>query len=114
MVVHETESNKPEDQRKSFIVPVFKSKEDILKCRNYIRLMQMSHNMMIWEKIIKKRIRSDTLISDNQFVFITGKSTMETLFCVRQPVKNFKKKKKKLCVVFIDLERLMTECQEMF
>jgi len=34
-----------------------------------------------------------------------GKSMMEPLFCVRQLVENYREKKKKLCMVFIDLEK---------
>jgi hypothetical protein len=35
-----------------------------------------------------------------------GKSTMKPLFCVRQLVKKFREKKKKLCMVFIDLKKV--------
>jgi hypothetical protein len=61
--------------------------------------------MKIWEKIIEKRIRSGTSISENQFSFMAEKSTIESLFFVRQLVEKFKKKKKKLCMVFINLEK---------
>jgi len=34
-----------------------------------------------------------------------GKSIMEPLFCVRKLVEKFSEKNKKLCMVFIDLEK---------
>jgi hypothetical protein len=61
--------------------------------------------MKIWEKIIEKRIKNKTSILENQFSFITGKSTMEPLFCVRQLVEKFKEKKINLCMVFLVLEK---------
>jgi len=44
---------------------------------------------------------------ENQFGFIAGKLTMKPLFCVRQFVEKYrkKKKKKKLCMIFMDLEK---------
>ena len=95
----------PEVWRKSFIVPIFKGKGDIQECGNYRGIKLMSHSMKIWEKIIEKRIRCETSISGNQFGFMPGKSTMEPLFCVRQLVEKYREKKKKLCMVFIDLEK---------
>jgi len=61
--------------------------------------------MKIWDKIMEEKIRSRTSISENQFSFIPGKLTMEPLFCVKQLVKNYREKNKKLCLVFIDLEK---------
>jgi len=99
------EGKMPEDWRKSFIVPIFKGKGNIQECGNYRGIKLMSHSMKIWEKIIEKRIRSETSISGNQFGFMPGKSTMEPLFCVRQLVEKYREKNKKLCMVFIDLEK---------
>ena len=77
------EGKMPEDWRKSFIVPIFKGKEDIQECGNYRGIKLMRHSMKIWEKTIEKRIISETSILGNQFGFMPGKSTMEPLFCVR-------------------------------
>jgi len=61
--------------------------------------------MKIWEKIINKRIRSETSVTKNQFSFMPGKSTMEPLFCVRQLVENYREKKKMFFMVLIELEK---------
>jgi len=53
-------------------------------------------------------------MSENQFGFLPGKSYIEPLFCERQLVKKCREINKKLCLVFIDLEKDMTVCQEKF
>lgn len=65
----------------------------------------MSHTMKIWEKVIDLRIKSETSVSKNQFGFMPGKSTMEPMFCVRQVMEKYREKKRKLCMIFIDLEK---------
>ena len=66
----------------------------------------MSHSMKIWEKIIDKRVRGETTVTRNQFRFMPERSTMEPIFCVRQIVEKYREIKKKLCIVFIDLEKI--------
>jgi hypothetical protein len=61
--------------------------------------------MKIWKIILDKRIRNETSISENQFGFMPGKSTMKPLFWVRQLVEKFRENKKTLYIVFIDLEK---------
>ena len=95
----------PELWRKSILVPIFKGKGDVQECGNYRGIKLMSHSMKIWEKVIEKRLRSETTVSRNQFGFMPGKSTMEPIFCMRQIVEKYREKKRKLCVVFIDLEK---------
>jgi hypothetical protein len=80
------ERKMPKDWRKSFILLIFKGKRDIQKCGDYRRIKLMSHSIKIWKKMIKKRIRREAIISENQFGFMPGKLTMEPLFCVRQLV----------------------------
>jgi hypothetical protein len=63
-----------EDWRKSFTVSI--GKRDIHEYGNYRGIKLMSHSMNILENIKKKRIRSETPVSDNQFSFMLGKSTI--------------------------------------
>lgn len=44
-------------------------------------------------------------VPKKQFSFMPEKSTMELLFCRRQRVEKYREKKKKLCMVFVDLEK---------
>jgi hypothetical protein len=87
------EGKMPENCKKSFI-SIFKGKGDIQEFGNYRRIKFMSQSMKIWVKIIEKRIRNETSISVNQFGFMPRKSTMESLFCVRQLVRKCREKKK--------------------
>lgn len=52
----------------------------------------MSHSMMIWKKVINKRIRNETKISRNEFGFLPGKSMMKSIFCMRQFVNKYSEK----------------------
>jgi len=46
----------------------------------------MIHSMKILKKIVENRIRSETLISEHQFSFMSGKSTTKPLFCVSKAI----------------------------
>jgi hypothetical protein len=66
----------------------------------------MSHTMKLWEMIIKHRLRGVTNVTENQFNFIPGRSTMETIFLIMQLMERYRKQKKGLHMVFIDLEKI--------
>lgn len=53
----------------SFVVPIFKYKGDIHTCGNYKGIKLTNYNM-IWEQVIEKKIRKNTLIYKNQFGFM--------------------------------------------
>jgi hypothetical protein len=44
----------------------------------------MSHTMKLWERIIEHRLRGVTNVTENQFRFMPGRSTMEAIFLIRQ------------------------------
>ena len=50
-------------------------------------------------------MRAITRVSMNQFGFMPGKSTMEAILLIRQVMERYRKKKKHLYMVFIDLEK---------
>ena len=43
----------------------------------------MSHTMKLWEKVIEGRIRKEVMIAEQQFGFMPGRSTTNTIFCLR-------------------------------
>jgi hypothetical protein len=65
----------------------------------------MSHTMKLWEMIIKHRLRRVTNVTENQFGFMSGRSTMETIFLIRQLMERCREQKEDLHMIFIDLEK---------
>jgi hypothetical protein len=65
----------------------------------------MSHTMKLWEMIIEHHLRRVTSITENQFGFMSGRSTMEAIFLIRQLIERCREQKKDLDMIFIDLEK---------
>jgi hypothetical protein len=65
----------------------------------------MSHTMKLCEMIIEHRLRGVINITENQFCFMLGRSTIETIFLIKQLIERCREQKKDLHMVFIDLEK---------
>nr|XP_016456790.1 PREDICTED: uncharacterized protein LOC107780727 [Nicotiana tabacum] len=74
----------PNEWRWSTVVPLYKSKGDVQNCNNN-RGIKLSHTMEVWERLVE-RVRKIVSISDNQFGFIPGRSTTETIHLIRRLV----------------------------
>jgi predicted O-methyltransferase YrrM len=61
--------------------------------------------MKLWEMIIEHRLRRVTNITENQFEFMPGRSTMEVIFLIMQLIERCREQKKDLDMIFIDLEK---------
>ncbi|KAL5577569.1 hypothetical protein UlMin_019268 [Ulmus minor] len=68
--------------RHNIVVPIYKNKGDILDCLNYRGIKLMSHTMKLWERVIEQRLRSLTIISENQFDKAYDRIPMELIWWV--------------------------------
>jgi len=61
--------------------------------------------MKLWERVIERRIRKETRVTDNQFGFMPGRLTMEAIYLLRRVMERYRTDKKDLHLVFIDLKK---------
>ena len=55
----------------------------------------MSHTIKPWARVMEQRLRQKTKISENQFGFMPGRSTMEAIFSLKQLMEKYRVKRKK-------------------
>ena len=61
--------------------------------------------LKLWERVVESRLRKMVDISEKQYGFQPGKSTIQPLFCLRMLQEKHREFGKELHVVFVDLEK---------
>ena len=87
-------------------ISLFKNKGDVEVCGNYRGIKLLSHTMKLWERVIEERSRRETVIRENQFGFISGKSTIEAIYLLRKLMEKYRERKKDFHLVFINVEKV--------
>ena len=59
--------------------------------------------MKVWERIIETRLRDRVKISKQQYEFMPGKETTDTVFALRMLMENYSEGQSELHCVFVDL-----------
>ena len=65
------------------LVPFYKGKGDIKECGNYRGIKLTSHTMKLLERVIEARLRKEVRVAEQQFGFMPGRSTTDTIFSLR-------------------------------
>ncbi|KAL5157576.1 Craniofacial development protein 2 [Glycine soja] len=104
----------PEKWRRSTLVPIYKNKGDIQNCANYRGIKLMSHTMKLWERVIERRLRKETQVTENQFGFMPGRSTMEAIYLLRRVMEQYRMDQQDLHLILLTWRKRMIECQRDF
>ena len=99
------EEKAPVEWGDSLTIPLFKGKGDALECGKYRGLRLLEHSMKIYERILLNRLKMIVKVDEQQCGFTSGKSTTDAIFMVRMLQEKYCRKKKKLYLVFVDLEK---------
>lgn len=73
------------------MVPILKNKGDTLSCENYKGIKLISHTILLWERVVKARLRSEESICEWRYGFKPRKSITEALFAFRMLLENYRK-----------------------
>ena len=65
----------------------------------------ISHTMKIWERVVEVRFRGQVMICEQQYGFMSGKSTADVMFALRVLMEKYREGQKELHCVFLDLEK---------
>nr|CDJ97414.1 RNA-directed DNA polymerase (reverse transcriptase) domain containing protein [Haemonchus contortus] len=95
----------PDAWRRSTIVLIFKQKGDAMECSNYRGIRLTAHTMELYERLVDSRLRELVPISQEQFGFMTERSTTDAIFIARQVMEKYREKRRPCYIAFLDLKK---------
>ena len=101
----------PDEWREGTLVPIYKNKGDMLDCGNYRGIKLMAYTLKMWERVIERRLRDGVSTSGRPFGVMPRRSTTDAIFALRQLIDKFREGKNDRHCIFIDLEKVATECR---
>ena len=93
----------PDEWQTSVLVPIFKGKGDVRNCNTYRGVKMLEHVMKIVERVLERRIRELVNIDSMQFGFMPERGRSDALFVVRRMQEEYRDKKKKLYMCFVNI-----------
>ncbi|GJU68269.1 retrovirus-related pol polyprotein LINE-1 [Tanacetum coccineum] len=94
-----------EEWRLSDVIPICKNKGDAQVCNNYRGIKLLNHTMKLWERVIKRRLRREASVSENQFVFIPERYLIKAIHLIRSLMEKYRERQRDPHLVFIDLKK---------
>ena len=94
----------PDEWQTSVLVSIFKEKGYVGNCNTYREVKLLEYAMKIVERVLEKRIQELVNIISMQFGSMPGRGTTDALFVVRRMHEEYRDKKKKLYMCFVDIE----------
>jgi hypothetical protein len=95
----------PDDWKHSVLVPLYKGKGDVRDCGAYRGVKLLEHGMKVVERVLEGRLRNAVTVNEMQCGFMPGRGTVDALFMTRMLQEKYGKKKRKLYMCFVDLEK---------
>ena len=95
----------PDEWRRSVLVSLCKGKGDIKERGTCRGIKLMSRTMKLWERVIEARTRKEVTIAEQQFGFISGRSTTDAIFCLMMLLEKWTERQKAVHCAFVDLKK---------
>ena len=95
----------PDEWQTSVLVPIFKGKGYVRNCNTFRGVKLLEHVMKIVERVLERKIRKLVNTDLMQFGFMPGRGTTDTLFVVQRMQEEYRDRKKKLYMCFVDIEK---------
>ncbi|GJX51260.1 retrovirus-related pol polyprotein LINE-1 [Tanacetum coccineum] len=95
----------PDEWRLSEVIPIYKNKGDAQACSNYRGIKLLSHTMKLWERVIERRLRRETGVSETQFGFMPERSTTEAIHLLKGLMEKYRDRQRDLHLAFLDVEK---------